>query len=218
VGGGVVLGQQAPAGGRVVVHGTDRIGRRVVVERQHTDERATDLAGQERKADMLGGVEVKRVPGHVGGPGGSGADGTVFSISTGGSQFQSLYSFSSVNSGNGTNADGAIPDGDLVLTGNSLYGTTYAGGFGAAGTVFSLALPALPATITGIIINPDGSATLSFLGTPNSTNVIQSTTDLTSGQWQNISTNTAAALTGVWNFTDTTAGLSPVQFYRSYSR
>jgi uncharacterized repeat protein (TIGR03803 family) len=150
--------------------------------------------------------------------GGPGADGTVFSISSGGSQFQTLYSFSAVNSGNGTNADGAIPDGDLVLAGNSLYGTTFAGGFGAAGTVFSLALPVLPATITGIIINLDGSATLSFLGSPNSTNVIQSTADLTSGLWQNISTNTADPVTGIWNFTDTTASQSSLQFYRSYSR
>jgi uncharacterized repeat protein (TIGR03803 family) len=150
--------------------------------------------------------------------GGSGAGGTVFSISTGGGQFQTLYSFSAVNSGNGTNADGAIPDGDLVLTGNSLYGTTFAGGFGAAGTVFSLALPVLPATITGILINPDGSAKLSFLGSPGSTNIVQSTTDLTSGSWQGISTNTADPVTGIWNFTDTTANQSPVQFYRSYSR
>jgi uncharacterized repeat protein (TIGR03803 family) len=105
-----------------------------------------------------------------------------------------------------------------VLAGNSLYGTTFAGGFGAAGTVFSLALPVLPATITGIIINLDGSATLSFLGSPNSTNVIQSTADLTSGLWQNISTNTADPVTGIWNFTDTTASQSSLQFYRSYSR
>jgi uncharacterized repeat protein (TIGR03803 family) len=150
--------------------------------------------------------------------GGSGASGTVFSIRTGGSQFQTLYNFSAVNPGNGTNADGAIPDGDLVLTGNSLYGTTFAGGFGAAGVVFSLALPVLPAIITGIVLNPDGSATLSFLGSPSSTNVIQSTADLTTGLWQGISTNTADPVTGIWNFTDTTASLSPVQFYRSYSR
>jgi uncharacterized repeat protein (TIGR03803 family) len=150
--------------------------------------------------------------------GGFGADGTVFSVSTGGGQFQPLYSFSAVNSGNGTNADGAIPDGDLVLVGNSLYGTTFAGGLRAAGTVFSLALPVLPATITGIFINPDGSATLSFLGSPGSTNIVQSTADLTSGLWQGISTNTADPVTGIWNFTDTTAGQSPQQFYRSYSR
>ncbi|HLX96835.1 MAG TPA: choice-of-anchor tandem repeat GloVer-containing protein [Verrucomicrobiae bacterium] len=150
--------------------------------------------------------------------GGSGASGSVFSVGTNGSQFQTLYNFSAVNPGNGTNADGAIPDGDLVLTGTSLYGTTFAGGFGAAGTVFSVSLPLLPATVTGIIINPDGSATLSFLGSPNSTNVVQSTADLTSGLWQNISTNTADPITGIWNFTDTTASQLPVQFYRSYSR
>ena len=149
--------------------------------------------------------------------GGTGASGAVFSISTSGGQFQTLYNFSAVNSGNGTNADGAIPDGDLVIAGNSLCGTTFAGGSGAAGTVFSLALPVLPATITGIIKNPDGTATLSFLGSPNSTNVIQSTGDLTSGSWQSISTNTADPVTGIWNFTDTAASQSPVQFYRSYS-
>lgn len=149
--------------------------------------------------------------------GGSGAGGTVFALSNG-SQFQTLYNFSAVNSANGTNADGAIPVGDLVLAGNSLYGTTFAGGFGAAGTVFSLALPALPATITGIVLNPDGSATLSFLGSPGSTNIIQSTADLTSGSWQSISTNAADPVTGIWNFTDTTAGQSSLQFYRSYSR
>ncbi|MGD0251475.1 MAG: choice-of-anchor tandem repeat GloVer-containing protein [Verrucomicrobiota bacterium] len=150
--------------------------------------------------------------------GGSGASGTVFSVSTNGSQFQTLYNFSAVNSSNGTNADGAIPDGDLVLVGTSLYGTTFAGGFSAAGTVFSLSLPVLPATITGIIINPDGSATLSFLGSPNSTNVIQATTVLgPSASWQNISTNTADT-GGSWQFTDPTANQLPLQFYRSYSR
>jgi len=148
--------------------------------------------------------------------GGSGASGTVFAFSNG-NQFQTLYNFSAVNPGNGTNADGAIPDGNLVLAGNWLYGTTFAGGFGAAGVVFNLALPVSPATITGILLNPDGSATLSFLGSPSSTNVVQSTTDLTTGLWQSISTNTADPVTGIWNFTDTTAGQSRVQFYRSYS-
>ncbi len=151
--------------------------------------------------------------------GGSGASGTVFSVGTNGSQFQTLYNFSAVNPGNGTNTDGAIPVGDLVLSGNSLYGTTFAGGFGAAGMVFSLSLPLLPAAITQIVHNPDGSVTLSFLGSPNSTNVIQAATILgPSASWQNISTNTADPITGIWNFTDTTAGQLPVQFYRSYSR
>jgi uncharacterized repeat protein (TIGR03803 family) len=150
--------------------------------------------------------------------GGSGASGTVFSVSTNGSQFQTLYNFSAVNSSNGTNTDGAIPDGDLVLTGNLLYGTTFAGGFSGAGTVFNLSLPLLPAVITQIVQNPDGSVTLSFLGSPNSTNVIQATTVLgPSASWQNISTNTADT-GGAWQFTDPTASQLPSQFYRSYSR
>ncbi len=147
--------------------------------------------------------------------GGSGTSGTVFSAGTNGSQFQTLYNFSAVNSSNGTNADGAIPDGDLVLVGNSLYGTTSAGGFGAAGTVFSLTLPAV---ITQIVHNPNGSVALSFLGGPGSTNVIQATTILgPSALWQNISTN-KADISGFWQFTDSTANLFPSQFYRSYSR
>jgi len=150
--------------------------------------------------------------------GGSGASGTVFSVSTNGTQFQTLYNFSAVNSGNGTNADGAMPDGDLAQVGTSLYGTTSAGGFKAVGTVFSLALPLLPAVITQIVHNPDGSVTLSFLGSPNSTNVIQATTALGPfASWQNLSTNTADS-GGSWQFTDPTASLLPVQFYRSYSR
>lgn len=147
--------------------------------------------------------------------GGSGASGTAFSVSTNGSQFQTLYNFSAVNSSNGTNADGAIPDGDLVQVGTSLYGTTCAGGFGAAGTVFSLSLPAV---ITQIVHNPNGSVTLSFLGGPGSTNVIQATTILgPSALWQNISTNKADN-SGFWQFTDSTASQFSSQFYRSYSR
>ena len=147
--------------------------------------------------------------------GGSGTGGAIFSVSTNGSQFQTLYNFSAVNSSNGTNADGAIPDGDLVLVGTSLYGTTFAGGFGAAGTVFSLTLPAV---ITQIVHNPNGSVTLSFLGGPGSTNVIQATTVLgPSALWQNISTNKADT-GGFWPFTDSTANLFPSQFYRSYSQ
>lgn len=147
--------------------------------------------------------------------GGSGASGTVFSVSANGSQFQTLYNFSAVNSSNGTNADGAIPDGDLVQVGTSLYGTTYAGGFGAAGTVFSLILPAV---ITQVVHSPNGNVTLSCLGGPGSTNIVQATTVLgPSAAWQNISTNKADT-GGFWRFTDSTASQFPSQFYRSYSR
>ena len=69
--------------------------------------------------------------------GGTGAAGTVFSVNINGGQFNTLHSFSAVAS-NGTNADGAFPVAPLLQLGNSLYGTTFSGGPGAAGTVFSI--------------------------------------------------------------------------------
>ena len=149
--------------------------------------------------------------------GGSGASGSVFAVRTNGSEFQIVYSFSAVESGSGTNADGARPVGGLTLAGTSLYGTTFAGGPGAAGTVFSLPFPITPAVITSIANNYDGSVTLFFQGTPNSTNVIQSATGVgASVLWQDVSTN-VADLAGSWQFTDPAASF-PAQFYRSFSR
>jgi len=151
--------------------------------------------------------------------GGANASGTVFSISTNGAGFQTVYTFTAMNPSTGTNRDGALPVAGVLPLGNSLYGTTFSGGPGGEGTVFGVAIPLPPATITGIIVNPDGSATLSFLGSPNSTNVIQATPVLgPTASWQNISTNTADPITGIWNFTDMTTSQSPIQFYRSYSR
>jgi uncharacterized repeat protein (TIGR03803 family) len=55
--------------------------------------------------------------------------GTVFSITTGGSETV-LHSFTNEN-------DGANPEADLVDIGGTLYGTTYSGGYGF-GVVFSI--------------------------------------------------------------------------------
>jgi len=49
-----------------------------------------------------------------------------------------LHDFSSLDSNTGTNADGALPSGGLILAGNTLFGTASAGGAGGAGVVFSL--------------------------------------------------------------------------------
>jgi uncharacterized repeat protein (TIGR03803 family) len=46
-----------------------------------------------------------------------------------------------------TNTDGAMPLGGLVLSNNTLYGTTYAGGHGGRGTVFSLQTNGLNFTV-----------------------------------------------------------------------
>lgn len=70
--------------------------------------------------------------------GGAGGSGVVFSIGTNGANFTTLYSFAPLDTITATNSDGAIPYGGLVLMSNKLYGTTFAGGAGGRGTVFSL--------------------------------------------------------------------------------
>jgi uncharacterized repeat protein (TIGR03803 family) len=64
--------------------------------------------------------------------GGSGGFGTVFAVNTDGTGFTKLYNFT-----NGF--DGANPYAGLILSGNTLYGTTEAGGSAyAAGAVFAV--------------------------------------------------------------------------------
>jgi uncharacterized repeat protein (TIGR03803 family) len=66
--------------------------------------------------------------------GGAYTNGTLFAINTDGSGFTNLYSFT----GGG---DGADPQTDLILSGNTLYGTAASGGISGNGTVFSFTLP-----------------------------------------------------------------------------
>jgi hypothetical protein len=75
-----------------------------------------------------------------------------------------------------------------------------------------------PPVISSIVANSDASVTLYFLNGPNSTNVIQATTNL--GQpttWQNLSTNVADG-GGLWQFTDTNTSATSVRYYRSQVR
>jgi len=67
--------------------------------------------------------------------------GTVFALNTDGSGFLNLHSFSAIanNSfGVQTNSEGAHPLANLILSGNSLYGTANDGGTSGHGTVFSM--------------------------------------------------------------------------------
>jgi uncharacterized repeat protein (TIGR03803 family) len=76
--------------------------------------------------------------------GGRGGSGTVFSLNTDGTGFTSLHNFapfgtnSTGSTGLYTNSDGIAPRGGLVLSSNTLYGTTYAGGSWGAGTLFGV--------------------------------------------------------------------------------
>lgn len=68
--------------------------------------------------------------------GGTGGNGTVFRINTDGSGFTNLYYFTATVSN--TNSDGAWPHAGLVLSGNTLFGTTTEGGSLGNGTVFAI--------------------------------------------------------------------------------
>jgi len=68
--------------------------------------------------------------------GGTNGTGTVFAFNTDGTGFRVLHSFSAPPLG--ANTDGANPSADLVLAGNTLYGTCYRGGTNDAGTVLAL--------------------------------------------------------------------------------
>jgi uncharacterized repeat protein (TIGR03803 family) len=67
--------------------------------------------------------------------GGFNADGTIFSIKTDGTGFTNLHNFSANLA---SNSDGAIPCSGMVLSGNTLYGLTAAGGRSGQGTAFAI--------------------------------------------------------------------------------
>jgi uncharacterized repeat protein (TIGR03803 family) len=70
-------------------------------------------------------------------PGSSFGYGTVFAVNTNGTGFTNLHIFPPLSETfSGTNNDGATPTADLLLSGNTLYGTTKYGGSSGAGTVF----------------------------------------------------------------------------------
>ena len=67
-------------------------------------------------------------------------NGTVFKINTNGTGFSILHNFSETYTNPPgsytTNSDGSSPNGGLILSGNTLYGTAWTGGANGNGTVF----------------------------------------------------------------------------------
>ena len=105
--------------------------------------------------------------------GGSSGYGTVFSMNTDGTEFTNLYNFTG-------GSDGSGPDA-LLLSGNTIYGTSSEGGNNGDGTIFALTLPlptlVVAATSSQVVISWPASAA-NF--------VLQTTSDLSSGSWSNI--------------------------------
>jgi uncharacterized repeat protein (TIGR03803 family) len=131
--------------------------------------------------------------------GGNPGYGTLFSITTAGTNFTTLYSFT-----NG--ADGAEPyTGSLILSDSTLYGAAEGGGSAGDGTVFSLSLqPQLTITLSGtnVILDWTNSA-------PGFT--LQSTPALAPPVWSAVSA-TQGNVNGEYNVTNPISGTQ--QFYR----
>jgi uncharacterized repeat protein (TIGR03803 family) len=70
--------------------------------------------------------------------GGTNNTGSVYSINTDDTGYKELYDFSPGSTSFYTNWDGTNPKGGLALSGDTLYGTTWAGGLDSAGTLFSI--------------------------------------------------------------------------------
>ena len=105
--------------------------------------------------------------------------GTVFSVHTDGSGFTTLHSFSGTS-------DGANPTAWLTLAGNTLYGTTIAGGQKDNGTIFSITVkPEL--TITHQLESVILSWPTNFTGF-----TLQSTTNIVSPIWTTVSASPVA--------------------------
>jgi uncharacterized repeat protein (TIGR03803 family) len=116
--------------------------------------------------------------------GGSLNNGTVFAVNTNGTGFTNVYSFTlgDFNSSDiFTNSDGAYPNGPLILSGNTLYGTAAGGGSSGNGTVFSLSL------VPQLAIIPYGTNVIMTWPTNFTGYTLQSTTNLVSTNWSTVS-------------------------------
>jgi uncharacterized repeat protein (TIGR03803 family) len=70
--------------------------------------------------------------------GGGSGSGTVFKLNTDGRGFTTLHGFAALDTS--TNVDGANPGAGLILSSNTLYGTSYRGGNSGNGTLFKVNL------------------------------------------------------------------------------
>jgi len=94
--------------------------------------------------------------------GGSSGRGTVFKVNTDGTGFTTLHSFTATTFD--INSDGVNPEAELVLSGNTLYGTASGGGSSGDGTVFAVNTNGTGfTTLHSFAINSDGGNPLGLV-------------------------------------------------------
>jgi len=108
--------------------------------------------------------------------GGSSGNGTVFAVKTDGTGFTTLYSFTG-------GSDGANPDASLILSGNTLYGTT-------PSTVFSIFIQ------PQLTLTPSGPYVILAWPTNYSGFTLQSTTNLGSAAVWSTNSSTPVVIGG----------------------
>jgi len=123
---------------------------------------------------------------------------SIFQISPSGADGALIYQF-------GLAPDGTWLNGDLVLDGTTLYGTTYAGGEAGEGTIFSLDLRpklSIEASSSGVIVSwlPDARQ-----------GSLEQTTNLFTAGWTPVS---ATLLQGGTNITATVGASNRASFFR----
>jgi uncharacterized repeat protein (TIGR03803 family) len=120
--------------------------------------------------------------------GGTNSSGTIFSINTNGLAYAVFHRFV-LPSGTFTNIDGTEPEGDLMISGNTLYGTTQRGGSTGGGTLFSLTLP--QPRITGLHVTGSNLVLNATNGVPGENYVLLASPDvrLSVAQWTAVGTN-----------------------------
>ena len=141
--------------------------------------------------------------------GGTNNQGTLFSISTSGANFTTLYPFTGGN-------DGSNPQADLVVSGNVIYGTAE-GGLEGSGSVYAFTLPQVAAPgiiLTNLTQLPSGKFQFGFLYAHGSTNTVFATTNagMPFASWLSLGTATEIS-NGVFQFTDPTTNLKQ-RYYR----
>jgi uncharacterized repeat protein (TIGR03803 family) len=148
--------------------------------------------------------------------GGNANGGTAFSVSTDGSIFTTLHSFTKATADgntpypNYTNSDGNSPLGGLLLSGNTLYGTAEQGGTNGRGTVFSITLPSVGAPL--LTITASGTNVILTWPTGVTGFTLQSITNLVSpAAWSAVS---PAPVVVNGQFTVTNSVSETQMFYR----
>jgi uncharacterized repeat protein (TIGR03803 family) len=142
----------------------------------HSFNYVSDGANPQAGLILLGGTLYGTAYG-----GGSSGAGTVFAVNTDGTDFTNLHNFI-------FGSDGSNPLAGLIVSGNTLYGTAYNGGFYGEGTVFSLSLGSVSAPAPTLTIVPSGTYVVLTWPVNATGFTLQSTTNLVSTTvWSNVS-------------------------------